>query len=303
MSVPTYDQFIEPLLQVLAQRRDGLRASEAHALVSEAVGLSEADKAELLPSGKQAVYQNRISWAHDRLKRAGLSQSPKRGRWRLTPEGLTYATEHAAGIAPGELDTLVRVPADSKAGEPDPPHRATHPDATIVNASPDERIDEAVGELHDSVAAELLELMHSATPAFFEQLVLDVLHGLGYGLDRASLRQVGRSGDGGIDGIISLDRLGLEKVYVQAKRWQDKVGRPQIQSFFGALAGHRATKGVFMTTSGFTKVAREYAAQVSDSLVLIDGRRLADLMIEEGIGVSHRIVRIAKIDSDYFDEA
>lgn len=128
------------------------------------------------------------------------------------------------------------------------------------------------------------------------------MHALGYGLDRSSLQQVGKSGDGGIDGIISLDRLGLEKVYVQAKRWQGNVGRPEIQSFFGALAGHRASKGVFITSSAFTKDARAYAAQVSDSLVLVDGHRLATLMIEHGVGVSHRTIRIARVDSDYFEE-
>lgn len=303
MPVPTYDQFIQPLLHALAQHPDGLRAASAHELVAEAVGLTDSDKAEVIPSGMQPIYKNRIGWAHDRLKRAGLSKSPKRGFWQLTREGLAFSKQHKAGLSAEELERLVRVPADSKVIDgPTDTSEPPKPDATVVNASPDERIDEAVRELHDSVAAELLELILTATPAFFEGLVLDLLHALGYGLDRSSLQQVGKSGDGGIDGIISLDRLGLEKVYVQAKRWQGNVGRPEIQSFFGALAGHRASKGVFITSSAFTKDARAYAAQVSDSLVLVDGHRLATLMIEHGVGVSHRTIRIARVDSDYFEE-
>ncbi len=305
MSVPTYDQFVEPLLRALSAHQDGVRSAEAYELVAKAVGLTEADKSELLPSGRQAVYKNRIGWAHDRLKRAGLSRSPKRGLWRLTPNGFAFADQHKAGLSPEELEKLVRVPADSKVidGPAVAPSSSPKPDATVINASPDERIDEAVSELRDSVAAELLDLILDGSPTFFENLVLDVLHALGYGLDRSSLQQVGKSGDGGIDGIISLDRLGLEKVYVQAKRWQNNVGRPEIQSFFGALAGHRASKGVFITSSSFTKEARGYATQVSDSLVLVDGARLAGLMIDHGVGVDHRTVRIPQVDSDYFEEA
>lgn len=157
-------------------------------------------------------------------------------------------------------------------------------------------------ELNDSGASELLDLIGNASPSFFEHLVLDFLHALGYGTSRADLSKVGGSGDGGIDGIISLDRLGLEKVYVQAKRWPNNVGRPEIQGFFGALAGRHAMKGVFITTSSFSREARDYAQQVSDSIVLPDGSRLARLMIEHGVGVTHRPLKIAQVDSDYFED-
>jgi restriction system protein len=170
-------------------------------------------------------------------------------------------------------------------------------------ASPTERIDRAVDEINQNVAEELLDLIGKSPPIFFENLVLDLLHRMGYGTSRADLRRVGGTGDGGIDGIISLDRLGLEKVYVQAKRWQGVVGRPAIQGFFGALAGRRAKKGVFITTSNYTREALEFAEQVSDSIVLVDGERLASLMIEHGLGVSHRSLKVAQIDGDYFDEA
>lgn len=168
--------------------------------------------------------------------------------------------------------------------------------------TPDERIDGALEEVRDAVARELLERIAQAPPVFFEELVLDLLHALGYGTSEDDLERVGQTGDGGIDGVISLDKLGFERVCVQAKRWQGPVGRPDIQGFYGALAGRRARKGVFITTSSFTRDAREFASQVADSIVLIDGVRLTSLMIEHGVGVAHyRVLRLPKVDEDYFD--
>jgi len=167
--------------------------------------------------------------------------------------------------------------------------------------SPDDRLESALQELSAAVAEELLETILKNSPEFFETLVLDLLHALGYGTSRKDLERVGRSGDGGIDGIISLDRLGLEKVYVQAKRWQGNVGRPEVQAFYGALAGQRAHKGVFITTSAFTQQAREFANSV-ERIVLVDGARLTSLMIEHGVGVTHRIVKVPKLDADYLEE-
>jgi len=163
--------------------------------------------------------------------------------------------------------------------------------------SPDDRLEQALGELREGVAADLLELLSQVSPAYFEKIVLDLLHKLGYGTGRADLLRVGRSGDGGIDGVISLDRLGLEKVYVQAKRWQGSVGRPDVQAFYGALAGQRANRDVFISTSTFTQQAIDFAGSV-ERIVLVDGAKLADLMIEHEVGVASRAVRIPKIDSD-----
>jgi restriction system protein len=151
------------------------------------------------------------------------------------------------------------------------------------------------------VAAEVRESVRKVSPTFFETIVLDLLHRMGYGASRADLQRVGGSGDGGIDGIISLDKLGLEKVYVQAKRWQQPVGRPEVQAFYGALAGQRASKGVFITTSAFTPQASEFARSV-ERIVLVDGARLAQLMIDHEVGVTLRPVRIPRLDGDYFDE-
>lgn len=171
----------------------------------------------------------------------------------------------------------------------------------MATSSPDDRLDAALSEIRKTVAAELLEALSQVSPKFFETVVLDLLHKMGYGASRSDLQRVGGSGDGGIDGIISLDKLGLEKVYVQAKRWQNSVGRPDVQGFYGALAGQRANKGVFITTSTFTAQAEEFARSV-ERVVLVDGARLANLMIDHEVGVSMRPLRAPKIDSDYFDE-
>jgi restriction system protein len=199
-------------------------------------------------------------------------------------------------LAIGFID--VRLRAASSVDSLATPTLAQAPSAV---SSPDDRLGEAVNELRRSVAAELLETLAAVSPSFFETIVLDLLHRMGYGASRADLQRVGGSSDGGIDGIISLDKLGLEKVYVQAKRWQQTVGRPEVQGFYGALAGQRANKGVFITTSGYTAQAIEFARSV-ERIVLVDGQRLAELMIDNEVGVSARTVKVPKIDSDYFDE-
>jgi restriction system protein len=168
-------------------------------------------------------------------------------------------------------------------------------------ATPDDRLEGALTEIYDSVGEELLDSIANSSAAFFEELVLDVLQAMGYGIGRGEHLQTSGPGDAGIDGVISLDRLGLEKVYVQAKRWQNAVGRPEVQGFYGALAGQRATKGVFITTSQFTAQAVQFATSV-ERIVLVDGKQLVRLMMEYGVGVSHRTVRIPKVDSDYFED-
>jgi len=173
--------------------------------------------------------------------------------------------------------------------------------AETALSSPDDRLGQALSELRSSVAAEISEVLAAVSPTFFETIVLDLLHRMGYGASRTDLQRVGGTGDGGIDGIISLDKLGLEKVYVQAKRWQQTVGRPEVQAFYGALAGQKANKGVFITTSSYTPQATEFARSV-EKIVLVDGQRLADLMIDYEVGVTARTVKVPKLDSDYFDE-
>ena len=301
MAVPTYDRFIEPILRYLAAQPEGTKARDAHEAAANALGISEGDRAEVLPSGTQAVYKNRAGWAHDRLKRAGLSTSPQRGFWKLSEAGLRFAREHPDALSDDELGRLVADFLEVRLRDnPAQSASSAHVATAASIASPDDRLDQALSELRATVARELLEALAAGSPKFFESVVLDLLHAMGYGASRSDLQRVGGSGDGGIDGIISLDRLGFEKVYVQAKRWQSSVGRPEIQGFYGALAGQRANKGVFITTSIFTAQALEFARSV-ERVVLVDGARLADLMIEHGVGVSHRVLQVPKLDSDYFE--
>jgi len=306
MPVPTYDQFIDPILRYLAGKPEGSSARDAHEAAADALHLTEADREEVLPSGAQATYKNRAGWAHDRLKRNGLSSSPRRGFWKLTEAGKAFVATHPGPLSAAEVEALASsnlltvlnptrreaaTSAEPIVPAPDPPHRAT----------PDERLEEAIREIRQAVSRDLLEALHQVTPSFFERIVLEVLHQMGYGASREDLVRVGGSGDGGIDGTISLDRLGLEKVYVQAKRWQGSVGRPEVQGFYGALAGLRARKGVFITTSTFTHQAVEFARSV-EGIVLVDGVRLAQFMMDYGVGASVRTLQIPHIDRDFFEE-
>jgi len=200
----------------------------------------------------------------------------------------------ASSFVDRSLEELNTIRADSSIS-------AEEKTQAISIASPEERLESALDEIRGAVTAEILDLLSRVSPGYFETIVLDVLHRMGYGTSRADVQRVGGSGDGGIDGVISLDRLGLEKVYVQAKRWQSVVGRPEVQGFFGALAGQRANKGVFITTSSFTPQALEFAKSV-ERMVLVDGNRLAQLMIDHEVGVASRAIRLPRIDSDYFSE-
>ncbi len=292
---------IYPLLRVLAEAGDGIRSRDAYEAVAAAVELTEDDRHQMLPSGQQAVYRNRIGWAHDRLKRAGWSESAKRGHWRITPAGADSLQHHRDGFDESTLRSLclIQRAGEASGGGEDLPSRV------VGEQSPLERLQDAAQELNNSLATDLLAQVSGGAPDFFERMVLDVLHAMGYGTTAADLVRTQTGADEGIDGIITLDRLGLEKIYVQAKRWTTgTVGRPEIQKFFGALAGQGASRGVFITTSSVTQGAAEYARQVTGSIVLGDGKRLADLMIEYGVGVTvHETVRIARIDQDYFEDA
>lgn len=297
ISLPTYDQFIEPILRVLQQYPEGLRAAEVHDAAADYLQLTQEQRSELLSSG-QAVYKNRCGWAHDRLKRAGLSFSPRRGLWQLTNEGAAYASKHSSAIAEAEIQRIASSNLDAPIASKFSKMVAT--DEIHANASPDDQLEQALQALRQATADELLEMLLAVTPSRFEVIVLDVLHGLGYGISRQDLQRVGGSGDAGIDGVISLDKLGLEKVYVQAKRWQGTVGRPELQAFYGALAGQKAKRGVFITTSSFTAQALDFAKSV-EGIVLIDGERLVNLMMDTEVGVTSRILRVPSLDSDYFE--
>lgn len=310
MPVPSYLLFIEPLLRCLAKYPEGMTADAAHKAAAAWLQLTEDDLREEIRSG-QLTYKNRAGWAHDRLKRAGLSSTPKRGIWRLTGEGFQFVTKFPAPCSEELIAKIADLNTDRPLGHPSQggilsylttqeASQAPAPNLDLQK-SPDERLASALEEIQSAIVRELLEIVGRVSPRFFESMVLDLLHAMGYGANRSDIQRVGGSGDGGIDGIISLDRLGLEKVYVQAKRWQANVGRPEVQAFYGALAGQRANKGVFITTSGFTLQAIEFAKTV-EKIILIDGNQFASLCVEFGVGTSHRAIRLPRIDSDYFEE-
>ncbi|WP_223504018.1 restriction endonuclease [Pseudomonas sp. GL-RE-29] len=305
MSVPTYDQFIEPILRYLAATPEGATARDAHEAAADALNLSESQRQQLIASG-QATYKNRAGWAHDRLKRAGLSSSAKRGYWKLTEAGINYAAQHPHPLTTDKVEQLAIAFMNVKLKSPNdavPLDGQEQPAlaASSATVSPDDRLDQALRELREATAADLLDSLLLVSPNRFEVIVLDVLHSLGYGASRNDLQRVGGSGDGGIDGVISLDKLGLEKIYVQAKRWQSTVGRPELQAFYGALAGQKAKRGVFITTSGFTAQAIDFARSV-EGIVLVDGSRLVNMMMDHEVGVTSRLLKLPKLDRDYFDE-
>lgn len=305
MAVPTYDKFIEPVLCFLKHHPEGVAAKVVHEGAAELLGLDENQRSELVSSG-QLIYKNRSGWAHDRLKRAGLSQSLSRGKWCLTDAGLEWIKNNPFPLSKEQVDHLafdfidvrLKTNPDAVPLDEDTPAKAN---GSRQVSSPDDRLADAVKEIRDAIAIDLLENLLQVSSNRFEVIVLDVLHKLGYGGHRDDLQRVGGTGDAGIDGIISLDKLGLERVYVQAKRWQTTVGRPELQAFYGALAGQKAKRGIFITTSGYTAHAIDFAKSV-EGLVLIDGKRLVNLMMDNEVGVSSQLIKLPKLDMDYFEQ-
>jgi len=301
--LPPQWAFFHAILRHLVTKPDGDVREQVHEAVPDLLQLSDAQRTERLPNMPHHLrYRYRSGWGLSMLKGAGYLDSPTRGVWRITQRGREILALYPEGFTEEIGRQIVQ---QSRNTGPTPAGMdVTTPQALVSAAqqAPDERIETAVKEIHQQVARELLEIISAAPPTFFEQLVLELLHAMGYGASEEDLERVGHAGDGGIDGVISLDRLGFERVYIQAKRWQGSVGRPDLQAFYGALAGRRARKGVFITTSSFTREARDFASQVADNIVLIDGPRLTSLMIEHGVGVTHyRVLRLPRVDGDYFD--
>lgn len=280
-------------------------ASEVREVLSRQFALTPEELTQMLPSGKQTTFSNRVAWAYSHLKQAGLISSPKRGVYEISARGNGVLKEQPARI---DISFLTQFPefqafrqSSSATGSSNVALlRTESPDEVLT---PDEQIRAGYERLRAALASQLLDRLKAVSPAGFEQLVIDVLVALGYGGSRKDAAQVvGGGGDEGIDGIIKEDRLGLDTIYVQAKRWQSSVGRPEIQRFAGALQGQRARKGVFITTSTFTTDARSYSSGLQTTIVLIDGPMLVQLMMDAGIGVSEaETIRILRADEDYFD--
>ena len=306
MPIPEYNEIKVPALELLAEVK-ARKTSETYGPLADGFKLTPEERAELLPSGAQRRWENRVNWALYDLYRAGLLEKPRRGTYAITELGLQVARQKPKLI---DRDFLMQFPAFAKwmegADKPDldkPPLISPDPILLPPGKTPEEAIDAAHRVLHDALKRDVLDQVKRMDPIRFEQLVLDLLLAMGYGGSREEAARVTKaSHDEGIDGVINEDRLGLDVIYLQAKRWQQTVGRKEIQSFVGALAGQQASKGVFITTSDFAGTAVEYARKLSQKVILIDGDRLADLMIQHNIGVSRsRTYEVKHIDSDYFD--
>lgn len=304
MAIPTYNQLFRPLLE-LATRQELSRRSATEEMI-KTFRLSPEEAAQLLPSGQSPTIRSRTGWAMTYLTKAGLIEKVTRGTYRLTDRGREFLTKYPQQISVSDLEAI---PGFEEAWNT----RARRREAVAISpdeapgdktSTPNERIETAFAELREALIGDLLAQLAKTDPFHFEQVVLDLLVAMGYGGSRreaASVTQ--RTGDEGIDGVINEDRLGLDVIYVQAKRWKAGVGRREIQNFVGALAGKKANKGIFITTSEFHDNATHYVEGLHQKVILIDGRRLAELMIEHNIGVAEEhAYRIKKIDSDYFEE-
>jgi len=304
MAIPNYQTLMLPVLK-LATDGEEHKFSQAVEELADEFNLSTEERNELLPSGSQAVFNNRVGWARSYLKQAGLLASPKRGFFTITQKGKELLATNTEKI---DISVLEQYPEfiEFKNRKKDKSENEAQVEISTEEEStltPEDALASAYKQLRSALESEVLSSVKEASPSFFERLVVDLLVKMGYGGSRQDAgKALGKSGDGGIDGIINEDRLGLDVIYIQAKRWEGSVGRPEIQKFAGALQGQRARKGVFITTSFFTKEAIEYAELIESKIILIDGEHLSRLMAEHNVGVSTvGQYEVKKLDSDYFD--
>jgi restriction system protein len=300
MPIPDYQAIMLPLLQFAGDQKEHSLREATNVLASQ-FKLTEEEKNELLPSGGEGRFYNRVSWARTYLKKAELLNYPRRGFFSITSRGIELLSKNPLEIDAkflkryDEFVQFIEIKNDNEL--------ENHEQQTIVE-TPEEILESAYQKLQENLSLEILETFKKCSPYFFEHLVVDLLVNMGYGGSRKEAGQaVGKSGDEGIDGIIKEDRLGLDIIYIQAKRWDNVVSRPEIQKFAGALLGQSAKKGIFITTSDFSQGAIDYVARIDSKIILINGSRLTELMIEHNVGVtSVAKYEIKKIDSDYFIE-
>ena len=304
MTVPGFQDLMLPML-LIANDGNEHTQPDLVARLARDLRMTEADLRELLPSGRKPKFEDRVSWAQTYLYKAGLLEKPRRAVFRITERGRQVVRSRPARI---DIAFLSQFP---EFGQFRPPSQRSqggsgHTDdgaSGISDETPQEILESSYQNLRRELAQELLQRVKQVNPAFFERLVVDLLIAMGYGGSRRDAGQaIGQSGDDGIDGIIKEDKLGLDAVYLQAKRWESTVGRPHLQSFAGSLEGNRARKGVFITTSTFSQEARSYVERIEKRIVLIDGEQLAQLMIEHGVGVAEVASYVVKrMDLDYFE--
>ncbi|MDP1546881.1 MAG: restriction endonuclease, partial [Anaerolineales bacterium] len=273
MTIPDYQSLMLPILNLAADEQEH-SLQEATKVLAEQFKLTEAELAEMLPSARKTRFYDRVGWAATYLRKAGLLNATGRGRFQISPRGLDVLKQAPKQITVeflSQFDEFIefRARRDKEDEEEITPRE-------IDVQTPEEAIEAAYQSLRQTLAEEVLQTVKGCSPAFFERLVIDVLVKMGYGGTRKEAgKAIGKSGDGGIDGIINEDRLGLDVIYIQAKKWENPVGRPEIQKFAGALQGQRAKKGIFITTSGFTNEAKEFASKIDSKITLIDGEMLS----------------------------
>jgi restriction system protein len=302
MPIPDYQTLMLPLLRLT---RDGAEHPFREAVDSLAAEfeLTDDERTELLPSGTAHVFGSRVGWARSYLKQAGLLEAPKRGVFRITAEGKALLAKNPTKVDNNLLNQYESFRAFRTRGKEVEDNTKTAPVDAASEQTPEDAMATAYQRVRKNLEAELLEQVKASSPVFFERLVVDLIVAMGYGGSRQDAgRAIGRSGDGGIDGIIKEDRLGLDVIYLQAKRWENTVGRPDIQKFAGALQGQRASKGILITTSNYSRDALEYVNVIATKIILIDGDMLTALMVDHNVAVTRTgTYELKKIDTDYFE--
>lgn len=301
MAVPDFQTWFLPLLKRLSDGKPH-RIADLQRQLAQDLQLSEDDLKASLPSGRALTYKNRLGWARTYLNKAGLIESPKRGEWQITDRGQAVLAQNLDRL---NVRFLKQFPEFLEFHQHKPSATVTPSSDDGSETTPEEQLEQAYEALRENAEQELLQKIMSASPEFFERLVVALLLKMGYGGSREDAgRTIGGSGDGGVDGVINEDKLGLDVVYIQAKRWENTVGRPVVQGFAGSLEGVRARKGVFITTSSFSNGAREFVRNIEKRIVLVDGKQLANLMFDHDIGLSTSATyQVKRVDTDYFEES
>ncbi len=301
MAVPDFQSFFKPLLEIASDDKEH-SMKDARVFISNKMQLSEEDLSELLPSGTQTKFDNRVAWAKSYFVQAKVLESSRRGYFKITKRGIDLLKQGHERI---DVKILNQYPEfiEFHTSKSEKQSNNSH-EIEIQDVTPEETLQNAYQSIRNDLANSILSLIKTNSPKYFENLVIDLMISLGYGGSRQDAsRAIGQSGDEGIDGIIKEDKLGLDVIYIQAKRWDGTVGRPEIQKFVGALHGKRAKKGVFITTGKFSNDAISYVETIDPKVILIDGKMLTELMIDHNLGVSTTVTyNIKRIDSDYFEE-
>lgn len=302
--IPDYQSLMRPVLE--CARKEPRKISDVVEQISDELHLTDDERQQLLPSGKQTTITNRVHWARSYMKQAGLVRNPKRGWYELTDRGRAVLDDQSVKLDSKFLEQFDDF-QDFKARGKDNGEDEAIADAEAISANtPDETLQAAHKKLDAALAANLLDYVRVASPKFFEDLIVDLFIAMGYGgTSEDAGRALGQSGDDGVDGVIDQDVLGVDQIYLQAKRYGpgNSIGPGQIRDFYGALSIKKATKGIFVTTSHFTSSAEQTARDLGSRIVLIDGPQLAKLMIKYNIGCRDKdVLRIKQIDETYFDE-